>query len=70
MTLDTDIIYIHSELFDNDSLSNQLLERIEENDSEFIQRKHIDKKIMKYTKQHGAHSACALAIEQTITKVQ
>lgn len=70
VTLDTDIIYIHSELFDNDSLSNQLLERIEENDSEFIQRKQIDKKIMKYTKQHGAHSACALAIEQTITKVQ
>lgn len=70
VTLDTDIIYIHSELFDNDGLSNQLLERIEENDSEFIQRKQIDKKIMKYTKQHGAHSACALAIEQTITKVQ
>lgn len=66
VTLDADSIYIHSQLLNEPSLSQLLLERIEHFDSGFIKNQNTKKIIIPYSKQHGALAACALAIEQSL----
>lgn len=66
VTLDTDIIYLHGQLFDDEQLSTLLLNKIREHDSEFISRQTIQKEIKPYSKANGARAACALAISETL----
>ncbi|URQ77510.1 ROK family protein [Erysipelothrix rhusiopathiae] len=66
VTLDTDIIYLHGQLFDDEQLSALLLNKIREHDSEFISRQTIQKEIKPYSKANGARAACALAISETL----
>lgn len=63
---DTYTIYIHSQVFNDEELSAKLLERIEQLEAGFMKNKNIQKIITPYSKQDGARSACALAIEQTL----
>lgn len=70
ITHDTYVIYIHSELFNNEILSRNLLQRIDELEAGFMKTKNIKKVITPYSKQDGARAACALAIEQTLMPTQ
>lgn len=68
VTLDTDIIYLHGQLFDDEQLAALLLNKIREHDSEFISRQTIQKEIKPYSKLNGARAACALAISETLLR--
>ncbi|CAM2851551.1 ROK family transcriptional regulator [Erysipelothrix tonsillarum] len=68
VTLDTDIIYLHGQLFDDEQLAALLLNKIREHDSEFISRQMIQKEIKPYSKLNGARAACALAISETLLR--
>lgn len=63
VSLDTEIIYLHAELFNDQEIAWLLLHKIEEHDSKLLPRESIEKIIKPYHKMNGAKSACALAIQ-------
>ena len=61
--LNTEHIYLHAELFNDQEISWLLLHKIEEHDSKLLPTESIEKIIKPYHKMNGAKSACALAIQ-------
>lgn len=66
LTHDSNIIYIHSQIFNESNLSSNLLERIENLEAEYMASKDTKTIITHYSKMDGARSACAFAIEQSL----
>ena len=68
MTMDADTIYLHGELFDNESLKNLLILNLD-SDLSLFKNEDKTKRIFKpYSKFNGALGAVALCISETITK--
>lgn len=70
LAMDTDIIYIHGEIFDNDSIKNLLIQNLEDNVAIIKTEKTTERIFKPYFKFNGAIGAAALCITETLTKFE
>lgn len=68
VSLDANIVYLHAELFNDQSIAWLLLKQIEHHDSKLLPRDDIEMIIKPYAKENGAIAACALALQESMLR--